>query len=252
MNTETPLVYTARFKVKGHDVNSEKYITIPSLIRKMQECSLQHARNLKTSVWDMTEDAISWVLIRNQLKIIDHPKLDDEITIITYPSGFDKFFAFRDFLVFDADKKLIAGASSTWTIIDLNTRKLTKIPEKIINIGTPKNLKFLAHADKILKLTSILEQVDERSVRPYDLDWNNHVNNIVLSRFLLESSKSLGIEDHHISKLLFHFKNEVNLGDSISVMSGKDEESITTVLKNKAKDQVIAAAKVNLRSDLMR
>ena len=32
-----PLVFSSKFVVKGHDVNSDKFITIPALLRYMQE-----------------------------------------------------------------------------------------------------------------------------------------------------------------------------------------------------------------------
>ena len=103
-NMTTCTVVNSR-KCKGHDVNNGKFITIPILLRYLQEASLQHARNLKASVWDMTEDQLSWVLVRKSIKIVKSLKLDNTYSIITYPSGFDKFMAYRDYLVFDEDKK---------------------------------------------------------------------------------------------------------------------------------------------------
>ena len=95
------LVYSSRFNVKGHDVNVNKKMTVPSLLRNMQEASLQHARILNTSAWDMEEDKITWVLIRKEIKILQSLALDKTYSILTYPSGFDKFFAYRDYLIFD-------------------------------------------------------------------------------------------------------------------------------------------------------
>lgn len=244
MNTETPLIYSARYKVNAHDCNEEKFLTIPALLRSMQECSLQHARNLKTSVWDMEEESISWVLIRKQLKIIEPLQLDDTYSVITYPSGFEKFFAYRDFLIFNKEKKLVAGASSTWTLIDTNTRKLSKIPENILEIGVPKKLKFLAQADKKLGVFSNAESIDSRKVRAYDLDWNNHVSNIVLSRFLLEPIKERGLSDHKMKKILFHFKNEVNLGEELDVLFLKEDDQHKVQLVKKGEDLVAAIVRI--------
>ncbi len=249
MNKQNPLVYTHRYKVNGHDVNADKYLTIPSLLRSMQECSLQHARNLKTSVWDMKDDHITWVLIRKELKVIEPLRLDDIYTVITYPSGFDKFFAFRDYLVFNEEKKLIAAACSTWTLIDTDTRKLSKIPQKIMEIGTPKDLKFLSQADKVMGKPETWSVFDSRKVRPYDLDWNSHVSNIVLVRYMLEPYKTNGIEDHHIMKLLLHFKNEIEIDKEVDVLIGTDDSKEQYgMLKSKIDSMVIASCKLNIRS----
>ena len=246
MRKQNPLVYTHRYKVTGHDVNADKFLTIPSLLKAMQECSLQHARALKTSVWDMEEDHISWVLIRKELKIIVPLQLDDMYTIITYPSGFDKFFAFRDYLVFNEEKKLIAAASSTWTLIDTDTRKLSKIPSKILEIGSPKELKFLSQADRVMGKPESWNTVDTRKIRPYDLDWNSHVNNIVLVRYMLESYKSDGVEDQEITRLLVHFKNEISIGKQVEVQVGSKEGARHTILKSE-ESKVVAACRIKLR-----
>ena len=247
MSKRNPLVFTHYYKVNGHDVNADKYLTIPSLLKSMQECSLQHARELKTSVWDMEEDHISWVLIRKEMKIIEPLQLDDVYTVITYPSGFDKFFAFRDYLVFNEEKKLVAAASSTWTLIDTDTRKLSKIPNKVLNIGTPKDLKFLSQPEKVMGRPEVWKSVDKRKVRPYDLDWNSHVNNIVLVRYLLEPYKSDGIEDQQIMKLLFHFKNEIEIDKEVEVQIGRKNIAQFAILKSKVDSKIIASCMITTR-----
>lgn len=243
-----PLIYSTKFTVKGHDVNSNKYITVPALLRIMQEASLQHARQLKTSVWDMTEEKLTWVLIRKEMKIISPLKMDGVYTILTYPSGFDKFFTYRDYLIFDSDKKLVIGASSTWTLLHTDTRKLMKIPQKILEIGVPKETRFLSQPEKIISFPSELLKSDIRKVRAYDLDWNNHVNNIVLIRFIMESIKNSGIEDDQISKLLVHFKNELTFDQSVNVMIGNNENDIYSILKEVESNKEIAFCKVSTLS----
>lgn len=250
MSKQNSLVYTHRYKVNAHDVNADKYLTVPSLLRSMQECSLQHARALKTSVWDMEEDHISWVLIRKEMKIIEPLQLDDMYTVITYPSGFDKFFAFRDYLVFNEKKKLVATASSTWTLINTDTRKLSKIPSKILEIGTPKDLEFLSHADKIIDTPEDWEFVDTRKVRPYDLDWNSHINNIVLVRYLLEPYKTILIEDQQIKKLLLHFKNEIEINREVEVLVAKKDASLYAMLKSKGESKIVASCMIITRAEL--
>ena len=164
-------------------MNIHKKMTIPSLIRNMQEASLQHARILNTSAWDMEEDKITWVLIRKEIKFLNALDLDSTYTILTYPSGFDKFFAYRDYLIFDENKKLVVGASSTWTLLQTEERKLIKIPEKILEIGAPKGTRFLPQPEKNLKLPEDMETKDLRKVRQYDLDWNTSLS-LSLSLFI--------------------------------------------------------------------
>lgn len=241
-----PLVYSTKFLVKGHDVNVNKVLTIPALLKYLQEASLQHARNLKTSVWDMKEDKLTWVLVRKELKVIQPLRMDESYTILTYPSGFDKFLAYRDYLVFDSNKKIVVGASSTWTLIQTDERKLMKIPQNIQEIGTPKDTRFLTQPNKTISLPSGLKEVDKRVVRPYDLDWNNHVNNIVLIRFAMEALKAKEIEDDQIQKVLVHFKNELHLGDQTKIFLAKEGNTYFSKLSHTVSDNDIAICQFDL------
>ena len=96
-----------------------------------------------------------------------------------------------------------------------------KIPEQILKIGAPKNTKFLTQPNKRIDLPDSLSLVDRRKVRAYDLDWNNHVNNIVLIRFVMEAIKQSSIEDEDVTKVLIHFKNELRLGEEAEVLLHK-------------------------------
>lgn len=241
-----PLIYSVKFSVKGHDVNSKKFLTIPVLLKYMQEASLQHARQLKTSVWDMTDDQLTWVLVRKEIKIIQPLELDKTYTILTYPSGFDKFLAYRDYLIFDSDKKLVVGASSTWTLFQTDSHKIIKIPPKILEIGVPPETRFLVKPEKLLLMPNNIELFDSRVVRPYDLDWNNHVNNIVLIRFVLESLKNDGIEDEDVKEILVHFKNELYLGEEVGVYQSKENNIYFSKLKDKKTDRDILLSKIIL------
>lgn len=243
------LVFAKRFVVEAHQVNREKHLTIPSLMKSLQSCSFQHSRQLKTSVWDMEDEHLSWVLLRKQLRIITPLSLDASYRVVTYPSGFEKFFAFRDFLVFDGADQLVAAASSTWTMIDTVSRKLQRIPEKIINIGVPMDVKFLTRPDKSMFAEFQAEKVDVRKIRPYDLDWNNHTSNLVLVRYAMEVLKDLGLEDHQVRQLNIHFKNEILLGDLADIYLGQSQdEGSRYEIEIKRTEQTVAIAKVMTHS----
>ena len=88
---------------------------------------------------------------------------------------------------------------------------------------------------------------DQRKVRPYDLDWNNHINNIVLVRYVMEAIKRDGVEDEDISKILVHFKNELTLHEVANVLQTKKENSYFSILKELNTERDIVLCKVSLK-----
>ena len=122
-----------------------------------------------------------------------------------------------------------------------------KIQHKILEIGAPADTQFLPQTKKRISFTSALDKVDERRIRPYDLDWNHHVNNIVLLRFMTEALKQKQIEDDQISKILIHFKNELVLDQTVEVMQSNDSGEYFTRLLKKERQKEIAVSKIDLR-----
>jgi len=66
---------------------------------------------------------LTWVLSGFFITIDSYPKWQDTITIQTWPSGLERLFAMRDFIIFDADRKVIGTAKSAWIVIDMALRK---------------------------------------------------------------------------------------------------------------------------------
>lgn len=233
--TNKNLTYTNQFRVKGHEVNQDRFQTIPALLAKIQETSLDHVRMLKASLWDLSEANLTWVLLRKKLTVLRPLELDEDFSVITYPSKMDKFFAHRDFLVFDRNKKMVSCASSVWTMINMETRKLDRIPENIQEIGVPKDLKFLIEPEKFKLIKNEFEEVDRYKIRNYDLDWNSHVSNLVLVRHMLESLKSQNINDQDMETILITFKNEAILNDNLSISKHQSEDKFQIKIENNSK-----------------
>jgi len=176
-SAEDALIHQQSFTIRIHEVDADRQLTVPALLRLLQEASMQHIIKLKASVWDLAAQQISWVLLRKQLNVLKPAKMGERITVLTYPTGFDKFFAYRDYLVFSADKELIATAATTWSLIDVQSRKLTKVPDHLLHLVAPEHLKRLKRAEARMPRPTALVAEREQIITNYDLDWNGHVNN---------------------------------------------------------------------------
>lgn len=163
MNADTaakyPLGYEETFTIRTHEIDNRKKATPTSLVRLMQEAAMQNVIRLKLSVWDLESHHIAWVLMRLNLKINRLPHLGEQIRILTYPAGFEKYFTHRDYQVYDANDVLIAHSASTWLLMDTQTRRMRRIPAFILeyNNRMPDAANCLPHpSDELPKC----EQVD--------------------------------------------------------------------------------------------
>lgn len=200
--------------IKNDEIAANGKVSPFALIQIMQEASLQSALNLKVSFWDMESSNASWVLIKKKIHYIAYPNIGDAITVLTYPAGFDRIFAYRDYKIYNDQKELIAYASSTWTLINLNTRKLEKLPADILAIQTPEEDLLERVNEKIPKVSnSEFENIFK--VKWFDIDWNKHANNSYLIKCILEGTPTPILENQTLDTLILQFKKESLLNDSL-------------------------------------
>ncbi len=185
----TPLQHSEKYLIRTFEIDRLKQATLPTLVRLMHEAAMQNVIDLKLSVWDLEEKGISWVLLRQRLEIERLPCLGEKITVITHPSGFDKFFTYRDFRVYDHNEREIAWASSTWVLMDMESRKVRRLPPFILAFEEQMPDPELCLPRPHKKIPPIVNPSGARNyqVQYYDLDFNYHLNNTLYLKWMLES-----------------------------------------------------------------
>ena len=210
------------YEVRAHEIVPQRRLTLPSLVKLLQECSMQHIIKLKASFWDIENLQLSWILLRKQVKLLRSISFCEKITVLTYPTGFEKFFAYRDYLVFDANKKLVATASSTWSLMNTSTRKLSRIPEAFFEFNAPSDVPRLKKPESRLVPSSELSEIEHKTIGYYDLDWNGHTNNTNLCKWMTQALIHKGIQEENIKEANFIFKNESKLNEKLTFFSDEN------------------------------
>lgn len=221
---QDPLLYIKEYEIRGGEIGLDKKIMVPAFVQLLQEASLQHAIALKASIWDLGN--ISWVLLSKEINFYQYPGLGEKITIETFPSGVDKIFAYRDYYVYNEKRELIATAPSTWTLMDMDSRSIVKIPESLLEIGYPKGKEFLERCKRKIRIPESLTQPTQHKVNIFHMDWNGHVNNVHYLRFIMESNA------HHLDaytpkKICIQYKQESLLHDELIVLNNYESKEST-------------------------
>jgi len=174
------------------------------------------------------------------LTLFKNTKLNDVITIKTYPTGFKRIFAYRDYIAYDSQGDKIAQASSTWTLINTDTRKTATIPEDMFKFKADPSIGYLDEAKSKLDGMQGVDFSNKYKINYLNLDWNGHVNNVFLAKCILES-----LPDHYflkeIQKFYIHYKSESFLHDRIKVEVSIIDDKITSHQIIKVDDHQIVA-----------
>ncbi len=203
--------------VRTHEVDKDKKMHVPSMLMLMQEASMQNVLKLKASVWDMEEDNISWVLLRKELVVKRRPLLGESIQIETYPAGFDRVFAYRDYWMRDESGNVLATAGSTWTLLNTQSRTMERIPKKFYSFHPEDHTGFLERPKSKILMPQRRDFVKTYEIGYYDLDWNGHVNNNILSKLVLQSTPEEFAGQRSLARMDIHIKAETFLGEELCI-----------------------------------
>ena len=226
MKTAPPYGHEEWYHIRTHEIDHRKFITVPSLLMLMQEASMQNVIKLKLSVWDLEEKQISWVLLRKEMKISRFPRLGEKIKVVTYPAGFDRVFAYRDFWVYGEQEDVLAKAASTWTLMNTSSRKLQRIPQEMLDLELPDADFRLPLPNSKLSGPDTYSDHYEYRIRHFDLDWNNHVNNVVLSKLMLQAAPEELFKNKILNNYIFHIKNECYPDENIRIEIAKKSNEL--------------------------
>lgn len=238
--TEKFFGYIGDFKVRTSEIDAGKTLKITSFVQLMQECSMQNVIQLKLSVWDLEQDQLSWVLLKKDIVINRFPLVGEQIRIKTYPSGFHRIFAYRDFIVYDHEDNIIATASSTWGLMHTVKRRLIKIPSYEFYDHIPDH--SLDRPSFSLSDNIDSKYSSETTIKWRQLDWNGHVNNVVLIEEMLDSLPVEFLNSRKLKQLQLQFKTESLLNDTLIAQSAIDHNHVQHIIRRKSDQAVIALA----------
>ena len=192
-------------------------MALPALVKLLHEAAMQNVLHLKISVWDLAPHGISWVLIRKRIEISRYPKLGEEIEVVTHPSGFDRFLTHRDYRVFDREGQEIARSSSTWLLMNLETRKIARPPSFILDFAEqmPQPADCLTPPPSALPEPGQTTHSMQTQVQWHELDWNGHLNNMYYVQWMMEAAGAERLEKEEVFELDIIYKQEAILGDKI-------------------------------------
>ena len=245
-NPPKHLIYREQFTIRTYEIDNRKVATIPALVKLMHEAAMQNVIRLKLSVWDLEPHQISWVLMRKLLTINRLPILGEKITIETTPTGFEKFFTFRDYKVFDEQGELIAFSSSTWLLMDTQSRRMTRIPDFIMEFQQwmPAPEVCLPRPTSKLPKFEPMGEGKQYLVRWHDLDFNMHLNNTFYVQWMIESVPEKLIQKGQLKQMDIIYRTECSWKEKVMAeLQVLDENSYLHRLVRQSDQKEVALAK---------
>lgn len=233
------------FKLKHHISYSEcderGLIRMTNLVDLLMETSNIQLSQGKAGVKDFLERNLGWVVVNYHFEIDRLPQAGEEVYLTTTFSGYNRFFAYRDFSVETLKHQRILTVKSQWVIIDLDKRKIVA-PDADIMASFDNEYLTRMPKFKRLKLKDIYDIKHEYRIRYYDLDTNHHLTNSKYFDFMIDTIPRDFINTHDLVSIDINFKKEVKYGELATAKSFIDKDKLISYQAILNKDNISALA----------
>lgn len=132
-----PFVHTRRVgasdlgEVLGH-VSNVRYVGW------LDEAAEAHATRVGCSRRTLLDQSVMWFVARHEIDYLAETWLDDELRIFTWVDDFTRIKSWRSYVVYrPTDDVIVARARTLWVLVDLTTRRPTRIGSEFVDRFEP-------------------------------------------------------------------------------------------------------------------
>jgi len=200
-----------------------------TMLDHMQEVAGRHALQLGWGLPELQANDLTWVLARYHFILPRWPLNPGPKVISTWPSGRRGLYAFRDFHITDEGDSGGMRGTSAWVILDMVRRRPARLDNLALDFEPAAGRMIDDEFRSLPAIQAMPGSGESFTVRPEDIDVNDHVNNLVYldwARRMLPpgSGKGPGVLELEVA-----FLAEARRGDrvrGVSQASGPEREPV--------------------------
>lgn len=227
------MIYKEKFKLGLKDIGKNNKIKNRAILECLENIGSYHSDIAGYGANDTKRTKVSWILLEWKLQVLDRPTYGDELEIHTWARGINKFFTYRDYEIYNKDNKLCAIATSKWALINIETGKLTRLTEEIINKYNPEDKYVFSEPDiEKIELPNESDSVLEYTVIRKDIDINKHMHNLYYLDLAYEVLPEEIYEKRPFDNVRITYKKEIKLGDVVKCEYSQLNNKYTVVIKS--------------------
>ncbi|MGD8368101.1 MAG: thioesterase [Desulfobacterales bacterium] len=219
------LCWSERFAVRAYETDQEGRLSVLSLCHFLQEAAANHARELGVGLDVLNGRNLTWMLSRLRLAVKRLPAAGAHLTVHTWPSGRDRLFALRDFVVQTDDGDRFAAADSAWLVIDQKRRRPVRIEPFLEPLSSAAGEPVLEKPIPRLPTPGAGHEARRFCVRYRDLDGNRHVNNVTYVEWVLEGFDPGFVGNRTLERLEVEYLAEALAGETVRCTNAPLEET---------------------------
>ena len=214
--------YTKDLTIQCYETDASWRLKPASFMNFAQEAAGNHAVYLGFGYDDLIASNTAWILSRVHVEFVDTPKWKEDITLTTWHKGLNRLFFLRDFILTDKEGRTRVKATTSWLVLNLETRRLVRDP-KLMEDGTVCTENVIeTPADKV-QMPKDIEAVHvmDHVVAYSDVDMNAHTNNAMYMQWAMDAVDYDIASTMPVREFTINFNHETKPGEIVSIYKAR-------------------------------
>ena len=209
---------TEQYTIPCYDTDASWRLKPVSFMNYAQEMANRHASILGFGYDDLIASKTAWVLARMNIRFVNLPLWRDNVSLTTWHKGLNRLFFVRDFQMKDAQGNICVEATTSWIVLNLETRRFVRDP-KLMDEGTVcQDHAIEQPADKVVVPKDIeAEYVMDHVVSYSDVDMLGHTNNAMYMHWAMDAVAYEITSQKPLKEVTINFNREARAGETVSI-----------------------------------
>ena len=230
--------YIQEYTIPCYDTDASGRLKPASFMNLAQEAAGQHAVYLGFGYDDLIATNTAWILSRVHIRFVDTPMWKDDVVLTTWHKGANRLFFVRDFRLTDKEGRTRVEATTSWLVMNLETRRLVRDPQ--LREGSECLEDIIATpAGKVQMPKDVEPQLMfEHLVAYSDIDVNGHANNAMYMQWARDAVDYDIASTRPVKEVTINFNHETKAGDVVALYKSiiKTEDGRRVYVEGKVGD----------------
>lgn len=226
------------FPIRFSDCNPKSRLRVSAFFDFMEETAILDAEENGFGIWKMVQQGYTSVISRIKLRINYTPRWGEKLHVSTWTKSiYEHKVALRDYSITDDNGNMIAEATSSWLLVNLQTGR-SEDPELtpfIPNLYPEKSA--ISERLELIDVRPNPQILLTKTAAYSDIDMNCHVNNCRYVDWILDALfLDPGMKGKEIRSLQINFLAGIPLGENVHLVRFENSNHHAYIFGVSAKD----------------
>jgi medium-chain acyl-[acyl-carrier-protein] hydrolase len=229
--------YEKEYEIHYYEVDYKSRVLLTSMVDFLGDIATRQSQELGVGIEYLRENKLAWVLYKWNIDMYKYPLYGETIKIRTCPHSMRKFYAYRNFEIFNLEGELLGKADSMWFLINFEKRRPVRISQDIYRFyGVDLN------DDSVLEIEDIEKPVYAAyektfDVRYSDIDTNQHVNNAKYIAWAMETVPMDIVLNYTLRNTKVTYEKETTYGETVNLFTEVRSKDDIVICLHKISDK---------------